>query len=662
MKHFFSLHLTLVKKYRFFLLIIFGTTFGIALATFTLLSFSKKENFSNLITGELKIEAILAPQRTPNSLITIEGNGFSEPLCEKPPHLYPGKVIFSDSTLDGVGDEEALIANWTEKAISVFVPLAAKSGKVYVVLEKEKERKVSNGFNFEVSKPNPQIKEISETSGTPDSRISIKGDGFGNRSSGNHSFINPVPDSNPGKVIFGKKEAKIVSWNKTEVAVSVPNEVGKKEVYLTLFFAGGEIASNKLEFAISEPQPKITTINPESSYSTEKVTISGQGFGETDSSLENLPGKVIFGGIEGVVSGWSDKEIVVYVPSKAQPGEAKVLIKRPWSGGANESNSLAFTIKEPNLFVESYPKTDLYPSGVFTIFGSGFGNQVTSGAGVFYPGKVLFNVENPAKPLLSGITALPVLNNWEDGRVKVYLPERAKSGKVVILRNNGSNFVNSEPLEVEINKPEPKIEKITPEKVFPGSFITIAGKGFGNQVGNNFQGISYSGKIFVGKTQAIPIEGNWRDDFLRVYIPANATSQKLFITRNFWGGSVSSNEVDFAIKEPKPEIRNLSLSGDKKKVLEITGEDFGFSLPNNSLYPGRVVFSDGTDEALGKKKISANIVSWDNKKIVAAVPKEVISEKVYLLLDYGAETITTKGFKLPAETVLSAVDKICPGY
>ena len=187
---------------------------------------------------------------------------------------------------------------------------------------------VLNSCDDEPTEPSPEKKKTPVlTNITPDSafvgeEIILLGSNLGER-------------QDSGIVSFDGIEAKYFrSWDSTEIQVTVPENAKSGSVWVETING----ISNKKDFVVKFKTPVITDIIPDSSYTTDHITIKGYNFG--DSRGTSI---VSFNGIEAkYFKTWDSTEIQVGVPENAQSGSL-------WVETINGiSNSVDFIVRAKN--------------------------------------------------------------------------------------------------------------------------------------------------------------------------------------------------------------------------------------------------------------------------------------------------------------------------
>ena len=230
----------------------------------------------------------------------------------------------------------------------------------------------------------PNITSISPTSGAVGTQVTVTGSGFG-------------ATQNSGIVWLGTSPGSVVSWSDGQIVATVVPGATSGSVQVQQSGVG----SNAVNFSISAPV--ISTVSPSNGLAGTQVTISGSGFGATQSS-----GQVWLGSVPGVVQNWSDTQITATVGLGAVSGFAQVL-----QNGVL-SNSVPFTINFPHI--TSVSPTSGLPGTTITINGSGFGSS--QGSGNIWLG-----------------STWGAVTNWSDTQIVAVVASNSTNGTVRVTQN-----------------------------------------------------------------------------------------------------------------------------------------------------------------------------------------------------------------------------------
>jgi len=169
-----------------------------------------------------------------------------------------------------------------------------------------------------------------------------------------------VAVSNPGIAVSG---VTVVNDSKITATFTIAASAAAGAADVTVTTSSG--TSNAVSFTVTRAAgPSITSLSVTSGVVGTPVTISGNGFGATQSDST-----VTFNGVSaGVAASWSDSSIRVNVPAGGGTGNVVVTV-----GGA-ASNGVGFTVTSGPGVTSIWPASG--PVGtVVTITGSGFGGS-----------------------------------------------------------------------------------------------------------------------------------------------------------------------------------------------------------------------------------------------------------------------------------------------
>lgn len=600
--------------------------------------------------GPPEVKSLSPASGTPSTTVTIKGKNLRDPESGKAPLLYPGKVFFDSSKeenppTDGLSDKavEALPTNWTDEEVTVYVPVNAKeaAAKVYLQFseDEEKEPLLTKGLDFKVFRPTPKIESLSPEEGFPSSVASVVGTGFGNLMQGSNKFSNPYSPLYPGKVLFGKTEAQIITWSSEEIEVYIPDSASNNKVVVSLETALGEVTSNPFEFKLATPNPKITEISKDSIFPTDQIIVSGEGFGDTMIPLRGgpfYPGKVSIGGKWAIINSWSDKNISIWVPPTVKDGEAEIKVARFFQDKNFPSKPVKVLVNKPNPQINKISPSTEKATNIVTIEGEGFGNSIRTPRETLYPGEVFF----------ASVKAY-VAGNWSDRSISVFVPPSAKIGSVPISLDLNNIKSNSIPFEVKELKPA--IEEITPPKFLPGERVTLKGSGFGYSMKNPIIPFIYPGAVYFGGIKAKTVEGAWSENSVTVFAPFNTKTGLLSLGLDSWGKINHSNKVSYEVIKPTPKIEKVKkLVSNGRRRLVILGENLGEIIGSSSAdkeRPGEVVVSrDNSPSKKGKRPLAPT--SWSKESISLDLPKDV-SGFVFVELRYQDGKVSSEGLEIP---------------
>jgi hypothetical protein len=316
----------------------------------------------------------------------------------------------------------------------------------------------------------PQISNVSPVIVGPGVSMTITGTSFG-------------VSQQSGAVLLNNSIGTVVSWNNTQIVVTVPSGTSAGKLYVRQ----NGVNSNAVSFAIANPQ--IVSISPTSGVVGTQITITGTGFGATTSAAT-------VNGTNATIQSWGDTQVVATVAPGTTMGGVRVV-----NAGVT-SNAVTFTM--PNPQITSISPTVGAIGTQITITGTGFG--ATSGSAT-----------------VNGTNA--TIQSWSDTQVVATVVAGTTSGGVQVV--NGG--VSSNAVTVTILNPQ--IAAINPTSGGIGTQITITGTGFG----------SATGTVSVNGTNATV--QSWSDTQVLATVASGTTTGGLRVIIS----GVSSNAVTFTI-------------------------------------------------------------------------------------------------------------------
>ncbi len=467
-----------------------------------------------------------AGSTTGNVVVTVSGvasNGvtFTLPSTPSITNLSPtsgavGNAVTITGTNFGATQGSSAVAfngtnagtatSWSATSITINVPGGATTGNVVVTVGGV----ASNGVSFTVV-PAPSITNLSPTSGSVGTAVTITGTNFGATQGASTVKFN------------GTNAGTATSWSATSITINVPAGSTTGNVVVTV----SGVASNGVAFTVN-PAPSITNLSPTSGAVGTPVTVTGTNFGATQGTST-----VTFNGTNaGTASSWSATGITINVPSGATTGNVVVTV----SGVA--SNGSSFTVLlTPNI-------TNLSPtSGAVgapvTITGANFG--ATQGTST-----VTFNGANAG-----------TATSWSATSITINVPSGATTGNVVVtvsgVASNGSSFTVL---------PTPSITNLSPTSGAVGTPVTVTGTNFGATQGAST--VTFNG-INAGTATS------WSATSITINVPSGATTGNVVVSVS----GVASNGVAFTVSPAPSITNLSPTSGAVGTPVTITGANFG---------------------------------------------------------------------------------------
>jgi RHS repeat-associated protein len=216
--------------------------------------------------------------------VTVNGSGFGAAQGSS-------NVYFN-------GAPAASITSWSDTQVVATVSSAATSGPVTVVVNG-----IGSNRTVSLTVYKPVISSLTPPAASTGGTITITGSGFG-------------VNQGSSTVQFNGVNSSVSSWSDTSLSATVPSSATTGPVTVT---EGGIVSSGVL-FTVLEPLA-ISSISPSSGSAGTPVTISGAGFGPTQSSST-----VDFYGTPATITGWTDTQITALVPSGAPSGSVDVTV------------------------------------------------------------------------------------------------------------------------------------------------------------------------------------------------------------------------------------------------------------------------------------------------------------------------------------------------
>ncbi len=311
---------------------------------------------------------------------------------------------------------------WTDSAISVKVPKAAKTGKAFVKVNSIK----SNEINFSVIQ---HISSILPDTAIVGQQIAVFGTDFGYKQGTSLVFIDGIP------------AIDYRSWSDSVITFIVPDKAHTGALTISI---NGTI-SNPVNLIL---KPFLSYITPTSARLNSTILLLGSGFGDLQDT-----GYVSFNGANAsIYTGWSSKSIAVKVPTSAKSGKVSVTIAKI------KSNETDFTVL-PSLI--SISSSAVFIGDEIAISGISFSDIQGSNF-------VTFNNKNATE-----------YASWTDTLIKVKVPDGVRTGNVFATIGK---FTTNEVLFTL----KPKISSISPTSGLVGNYITISGSDFGTVSDSNF--------------------------------------------------------------------------------------------------------------------------------------------------------------------------------
>ena len=484
------------------------------------------------------ISGLSAPSGVIGTSLTISGTGFGS-----------GQ---GTSTVTFGGTAATTFSSWTSTNIGVTVPAGALTGNVVVTVSGV----TSNGVAFTVA---PNISNLSQTSGTVGTSITITGTGFGT-------------SQGSSTVTFGGTAATTFSgWTPTSIGVTVPAGALSGNVVVTI----GTLASNGVNFTVVPPAAisfvQGNSATPQASVSSATVTYTAAQTA---------------GNLNVVVVGWNDSTATISsvadsagnvytlaVGPTVQTGTATQAIYYAKSILAAAANTNTVTVtfataaNHPDIRIAEYSGLD--PANPVDVSAAAQGNSATSnsGAAITTNGNDLLVGAN----LVQSTTTGPGVGYTSRG---ITPDGDILEDQIVTITASYTATATLDVVQPWIMQMVafraatggggggPSITSLSQSSGAIGTPITITGTNFGSSQGTST--VTFNGA-------SAGTASSWAATSITINVPAAATTGILLVTVS----GVASNGVAFTVA---PNITSLSQSsGAIGTPITITGTNFGTS-------------------------------------------------------------------------------------
>ncbi|MFZ5950230.1 MAG: IPT/TIG domain-containing protein, partial [Candidatus Rifleibacteriota bacterium] len=270
-----------------------------------------------------------------------------------------------------------------------------------------------------------RIDSVTPAAATHETRITIKGSGFGT-------------DKSKIQISFNGISGVIHSCTDQEIITEVP--AGAATGILLLNTPNGEKSAGIFNVIDSS-----MSISPTFGPPGTVINISGNGFGN---SAPN-GARVVINGVNATIQSWADELVVASIPENATAGIVSIIT-------GDKTRSVGF-FKVTRLF--SISESATRHGAQLTITGEGFGDQ---------QGNSVIKFAGPANA--------PV-NSWSDGKIIVQVPADAVTGELTATVQQLTITLGS--LDVV------GITQMTPTLAIAGNEVTVSGTGFGSEQGSS---------------------------------------------------------------------------------------------------------------------------------------------------------------------------------
>ena len=230
----------------------------------------------------------------PGTQVTLTGTGFGST---------------QGTSMVWLGSTRANVVSWSDTQVTATVAGGSTTGTAQV----QRSGVWSNSTVFTVA--SPAILSVSPLSGGAGTTVTIVGSGFGG-------------SQGAGQVWIGSAAGVVQSWSATQIVAQVA--AGSQAGVVQVLNNGS--ASGTVAFSVNSLQ--LLSVNPLSGGAGTTVTLTGTGFGATQSG-----GVVTLGSAPGQVVSWSDTTITATVVAGSITGVVRVQLP-----GGGLSNPLGFKV------------------------------------------------------------------------------------------------------------------------------------------------------------------------------------------------------------------------------------------------------------------------------------------------------------------------------
>lgn len=320
------------------------------------------------------------------------------------------------------------------------------------------------------------------------------------------------------------------------------------------------------------------------------VTISGEGFGDFQSTQEN---RVEFDGVSALIQSWEPDFVLVKVPLHARSGPVVV------TNGSRQMSAGTFTVQ--SVRITKLEPVEAEAGSLLSVHGEHFGNT----AGSRDP-NTMFGVN---QVLINGIRA--EVRRWRPNKIEVLIPANAQTGEVEVLLASSDPLPDGSccaPVEYALSNRMP-LTVIPPIAFDPstgpiGSKLILSGQGFGDQ--KPADGMV----LFSGRPSTI---AQWSNRTIVVHVPLNAQSGPLVLRRNGQDRTLGNFEV------VESQVTSMSPpSGPIGTLVIIKGKNFGVYSEGGSTAYAFDFHSGGNGVEIGG--VPAVIHRWLDNQIDVWVP------------------------------------------
>jgi RHS repeat-associated protein len=237
----------------------------------------------------------------------------------------------SGSTVSFNGAVATSITSWSDTQIVALVPDATPNGAGPVTVT---VNGIASNGDVVFTTYHPVITTLEPPGASVGASVFINGSGF---------------TSYAGTVQVGSVAMTVQSWTDTRIRITVPSNAVSGPLTVTT----NGITSNAAQFTLENP-PAVTSFTPTTGEINTSVTITGSGFGATQSTST-----AAFFGIQAQVTSWSETQIVATLPSDAITGPITVTV-----AGVSGTSTNAFVVTFTSRLWDSFGRPSTYTATV----------------------------------------------------------------------------------------------------------------------------------------------------------------------------------------------------------------------------------------------------------------------------------------------------------
>ncbi len=473
---------------------------------------------------------------------------------------------------------------WSASSITAPVPAAATTGNVVVTVGGV----ASNGVNFSVTPPPPNISGLSPVSGPIGTLVTISGSNFGS-------------SQGTSTVSFNGTPASPANWSSTSITVPVPTGATTGNVVVTV---GGQ-PSNGVNFTVQSLAGPISLVQHVSkdAGTTSSSTLSFS----SNNTAGNWIAVVIRAGKTSQVFTVSDSRGNTYrqalVYNETLDGDTLgIFYAENIAGGANTvtvSDSILGTLRFAILEysgIATASSLDVATASHGTSASPNSGAITTTASGDLVLGEI--STANAANFTAgTGYQAREFVP--AEPNTKLLVEDQIQASAGAISANASLNASDTWGAVLASFKAatgsggtSPTITSLSPTSGPVGTSVTITGTNFGTSQGTST--VTFNGVVST--------PASWSATSIVAPVPSTVTTGNVVVTV----GGVASNGVTFTVTVPPPSITSINpTSGVAGTSVTIAGTNFGATQGTSS------VTFNGT---------AATPTSWSNSSIVVPVP------------------------------------------